>query len=70
MVNMKYKLLTVNEAPPGVYDITILASFFDDITILVNFFDDITILVEKNDDTTILAHKRRYDDIDQKWTIL
>ena len=58
------------EAPPGVYDITILASFLDDITILVNFFDDITILVEKNDDTTILAHKRRYDDINQKWTIL
>ena len=59
-MNDTYFKNAYEEAPPGVYDITILASFFD----------DITILVEKNDDTTILAHKRRYDDIDQKWTIL
>ena len=56
-------MLSIHEAPPGVYDITILAYFFDDIMILNDYFYDITISTEKIDDITILAKQFRYDDI-------
>ena len=60
------KIILFQEAPPGVYDMTILAYFLTILRYWTIFFDDITISSEKNDDTAILTKHRRYDDIDKK----
>ena len=60
------KIILFQEAPPGVYDMTILAYFLTILRYWTIFFDDITISSEKNDDTAILTKQSWYDDIDQK----